>query len=131
MQLELARAKAGAYGDHFVRQVDLFDFARHQIGAAAKSADRRNDVGQADGAGDYFREHGLIDPIVLAIHQRDVGLFGPQKLFEIAGGVDAGESAAQDDDLFPVRAHFGIVTKCNRTIGIFALFRKNALGCIL
>ena len=51
----------------------------------------------------------MIDPIVFAVDQADVGLGGFQQSFETTSRIYAGEAAAQDHDLLfgsaPISVH--------------------------
>jgi hypothetical protein len=90
--------EAGAEGDGAAVEVDRLDFAHDEVGARAEAADGRDDVGESDAAGDDFGEHGLVDPVVLAVDERDDGLAGAEEALEGPGGVDAAEAPAKDDD---------------------------------
>jgi hypothetical protein len=73
-ELELAGTEPGADGYNLPLQIDVLDLTHDQISARAKASDRRNYIGQTDRPRDDFREHRLIDPIVLAIDQCDRSL---------------------------------------------------------
>ena len=94
LDLKLSRTEPGADGNDPIRQIDVFHFSHHQIGAGTKAPDGGDDIGQADGPGNHFRQHRLIDPVVLAVDQRDCCFFRFEKLLEITGGVHTRETTA-------------------------------------
>ena len=105
-QLELARAEAGADGDHLAGQVDGFHFAHDQLRVRAQVADGRYDVGQSDRAADDFGKHGLIDPVILLVHQLNGGFAGLQDFLQAAGHINSREAPAQNQDFFRHRLYF-------------------------
>jgi len=98
-ELELARAKPWADRYDLFVQIDGLDFAHDQVGARAQAPNWRHHVGQPDRSGNDFREHRLVDPIILAIDQGDGCLLGAQQLLQVARGVNPREAAPQNQDL--------------------------------
>src|SRR6516164_7711059 len=104
-ELELAGTETGADGYDLSFQIYVLDLPHDQVAARAKAPNWRNDIGQADRPGDHFRQHRLVDPIVLAIDQGDGSLVGAEELRQVARGVNAREAAAEDQDLLWAFAH--------------------------
>src|SRR5262249_28873592 len=104
-EFELTRTEPGTDRYDPSIQIYVLDFPHDQVGAWTKTPYRRDDVGQADRAGNDFWEYWLVNPIIFAIDQSDASLLGVQELLQVPRGGNTREAAAEDEDPLSVLGH--------------------------
>ncbi len=91
--------EAGAGRDHTVLEIHGFHRPHMDAGVPQQPPEGTHRIEDPDAAGDDLRQHRLVHEVVVAVDQRDVEVVLPAaQLLESPGGVDAGETAAQDQD---------------------------------
>ena len=93
------RQKAGRGGDGALLQIDRLDLPDVHLGAGQQSPQRADQVEQADGPRDYFRQHRLEHEVVVLRDQHDLVIAAARELpLELLRREDCAESAAEDDN---------------------------------
>lgn len=88
----------------------MFDVGFDEAGFVEHGSDGVDGVSRFEDAGTCFEEERGHEEVVVSGDEGDVhALMFAKDFFEAVGGVDAAESAAEDDDLLDVSSGFGVV----------------------
>ena len=91
--------EARSRGDGPPFQIDGFDLADVDLRSGEQPAKRTDQVEQADGSRDHFRQHRLEDEVVVLGDEDDFVIAAAGQLaLQLLRGKDGAESAAEDDD---------------------------------
>ena len=97
------RLEAGRRRHRTRGKVDPLHLADVELGARQEMLQGADQIGEPDGSADDFREHGLEDEVVLLGDEDDLDVVASAESFlQRCRGEHAAESAAEDDDAFPV-----------------------------
>ena len=98
---QLATLPGGSQADHAPVQVDALDGGLDEPGGAQEGADGEGAGAQVQGPREDLEQQGRHEHEVVPAHQDDLDVRPPpEEPFQVAGGGDAPEAAAEDHDAF-------------------------------